>query len=438
MADRIPPHNNEAEQAVLGAMLLSADAATGALSLLDDVDFYRAAHARVFRAMQQLHNTERAIDPVSVTDQLATLNELDAAGGKSYLLDLTDAAYASNNWSTYASIVKRDSAARQHITAFTELTARAYDGIDDLDDFTAEVDSTLSSVRPVPTTVPGKPIQGAVDELLDWVHTRVANPGINGIPTGFGRLDTVIDGLAGGRLYIVAARPSVGKSALAENIAINVASRGHKTLLIELEQQERQALLRMACSISWTSSQAAKHGALTPGELERFERGIGKLYTLPIVIEDTAALPINQLEARIIAHRPDVLIVDYLQLLSHPGITNREQGIAHISRTLKMLAKKYDIPVIALSQMSRAVAKEDRRPRLDDLRESGAIEQDADVVMFIDRRNEAPTFGGSHAPPSHTFIVAKNRDGELADIDVAFVDPWTRFFEVAQPIRRYE
>lgn len=437
IADRIPPHNMEAEQAVLGSMLLSAEAVEGALSTVLSTDFYRPAHARIFTAMSELHARSAPVDHLSVADRLETSGQLEAAGGKPYLLDLSGAVPTTANWPRYAEIVKRTSMLRQLIGAATEVVALGYEAPDDLAKVVEDAERLIFQVtnRRVSSNFReiNELLMASFKQLEELYESK--RP-ITGVPTGFRDLDRTLAGLHPGDLAILAARPSVGKTALALNVGINAAKDGAAVAVFSLEMSSEQLVQRVLCSEARINLQDVRTGRLRDEDWHGVHVAMGKLATLDFWVDDTPSISILEVRAKARRQLKDkdrgLIIVDYLQLMQPQGrrSENRQVEIAEISRGLKILAKELKMPVLALSQLSRAVEQRTgKRPQLSDLRESGAIEQDADVVMFIDRITDptAPDEDGRPARGMAEVIIAKHRNGPLGKADLVFMERFTKF-----------
>ena len=434
--DRIPPQNNEAEQALLGAMLLSTGVVEGALAKVKAEDFYRPSHQKIYSAMNDLNSRSIPVDHLSVADKLEALGELEAVGGKPYLIEISGAVPTTANWETYAEIVKRLSMLRQLIAAGTDIVAMGYDAPDDLDQVVEDAERRVFEVT-------NKRVSSnfrEIDELLKISFLQLEELSekkshVTGVPTGFQDLDKLLAGMHAGDLIILAARPSVGKTALALNVAVNAAHKGASVAVFSLEMSAEQLVQRVLCSEARINLQDVRTGYLKDGDWAPIHKAMGDLAKLDFWVDDTPSISI--LEVRAKARRQlqnkeqGLIIVDYLQLMQPQNrrSENRQVEIAEISRGLKILAKELRVPVLALSQLSRAVEQRaGKRPQLSDLRESGAIEQDADVVMFIDR-NTLPTDDEEDRPARGTaeLIVAKHRNGPLGTVPLVFNERFTKF-----------
>lgn len=438
--DRIPPQNLEAEQAVLGAMLLSPEAVEGALGALHDTDFYRPAHGRIFTAINDLYARSVPIDHLSVADRLESTGELEGAGGKMYLLDLSGAVPTTANWQRYSEIVKRTSMMRQLIGVATQIVAMGYEGQDDLDSVIEESERLLFQVTNKRVSSNFKEMKELLlvsFEQLEELFERKEH--VTGVPTGFKEIDKLLAGLHPGDLVILAARPSVGKTAFALNVGVNAAKAGGSVAIFSLEMGAEQLVQRVLCSEARINLQDVRTGYLKEQDWHAIHTAMGRLAPLDFWVDDTPSASI--LEVRAKARRQlrgkerGLIIVDYLQLMQPQArrSENRQVEIAEISRGLKILAKELQVPVIALSQLSRAVEQRaGKRPQLSDLRESGAIEQDADIVMFLDR-NTNPSAEEEEGRPAKgvaEIIVAKHRNGPLDTIPLVFMERFTKFVDM--------
>jgi len=442
--ERLQPQNLEAEQALLGAMLLSTEVVEGALSKVKLVDFYRPAHGKIFSAMNDLQMRSIPVDHLSVADRLESLSELEAVGGKPYLIELSGAVPTTANWESYADIVTRMSMLRQLITAATQIVAMGYDAPDDLDMVVEDAERLIFEVT-------NKRVSSnfrMINELLKLSFTQLEElferkEHVTGVPSGFRDLDKLMAGMHAGDLIILAARPSVGKTALALNMAVNAAKAGASVAVFSLEMSAEQLTQRVLCSEARINLQDVRTGYLKASDWHAVHLAMGKLANLDFWVDDTPSISI--LEVRAKARRQlqnkekGLIIVDYLQLMQPQNrrSENRQVEIAEISRGLKILAKELGVPVIALSQLSRAVEQRaGKKPMLSDLRESGAIEQDADVVMFIDR-NTMPGSEEEEGRPQKgiaELIVAKHRNGPLDTIPLVFMERFTKFVDLTNKV----
>jgi replicative DNA helicase len=443
-ADRVPPHDLEAEKSLLGAMLLSADATATGLEKIKVQDLYRQAHVRIFEAMGALFGKGEPCDVVTVAARLESTGELEQVGGRTYLLDVVNTVPLAGNVGQYADIVKRMSILRRLILASTHIAAMGYEAPDDIDEVVENAEKEIFAVTNERVETTFKPIDDLLQagwKKLEELYERQEH--VTGVKTGWADLDKVLAGLHRGDLIVIAARPSVGKTALALNLAVNAAKDGAAVGVFSLEMSAEQLVMRILSSESRVDGQKLRTGRLSDSDWEPIMQAIGRLDTCDLRVDDTAALSIMELRAKarrmFRGGKPGLLIVDYLQLMQpqNKRSENRQVEIAEISRGLKILAKELDIPVVALSQLSRAVeTRSDKRPLLSDLRESGAIEQDADVVMFIHRdvykREESAEDtrgGGSHMPAKGIaeIIVAKHRNGPTDTVKLVYHESCMRF-----------
>jgi replicative DNA helicase len=430
---RLPPQNLEAEQSVLGAILIENSAMNKAMEILTEEDFYKTAHRKIFRAMLELSERGEAIDQITLTEHLRARGELESVGGAAYLAELVQVVPTAANIRYHSKIVRDKALLRGLITTATELITRSYDG-------TASVDDLLESAeRAVFSLAQGKLGRSFTDikqaikeslELVDQLSRRKER--VTGVPTGYYDLDELTAGLQPSDLIVIAGRPSMGKTSLALGIAQHAAIYHQKCIgIFSLEMSRAQLVLRMLSSEARVDSHLLRTGRLQKEDWWRLAEAACRLEQAPIFIDDTGTLTVQQMRGkarRLKAERGlDLLIVDYLQLVQgRSDAESRQQEISDISRSLKALAKELNIPVLALSQLSRAV--ESRKPPipvLADLRESGAIEQDADVVMFIYR--EEVYYPDSEKKGIADILVRKHRNGPIGDRQLYFHDRFARF-----------
>ena len=442
------PNNIEAEKSTLAACILNDEILEETLMKLRPENFYRPAHRIIFEAITNLHSRRIPVDQISLAENLNASGQLDAAGGRSYIIDLADNTYALANWSNHADIVKRTSILRDLIFASTQITALAYNAPDDLDEVVEDAEKTLFNVteKRVSSTFV------KMDELINRAFEEISQLAeqkthMAGVPTGFKDVDELFHGLRGGDLAILAARPGVGKTSFALNLAVNAAKTGTSVAFFSLEMSAGQLVQRILCAEARVSLSKIRGGYISEGDWGQIADASNRLSKLELFIDDTPGLSI--LEARAKARRElrsvpsgkGLIIIDYLQLMQPQTARrdgNRAVEVGEISRGLKILAKEMDMPVIALSQLSRAVEmRGKKRPQLSDLRESGSIEQDADIVMFIDRSIDEAEAESDGRPALNTadLIVAKHRNGATRDIKLAFVPEYTRFMDYADESR---
>jgi replicative DNA helicase len=436
-ADRLPPQNIEAEQSVLGSLLIDPDGIIKVGSFLKAEDFYREAHQLIYQAIAALHERRLPADFVTVVDELNRQERLDLIGGPAYLTSLINMVPTSVHVEHYGHIVERTSLMRRLITAAGEIAALAYEEREEVDEVIDQAERILFDVSQRRISKSLTPIREIIKSYYDRVEFLVEHQDETlGVPSGFLDLDRLLGGLQPSDLIIIAARPGVGKSSLATTIACNAALKSNSVVAIfTLEMSGEQLVQRMISAYSGINSQRLRLGRIEDLEWEQFTKVSGTLSEAAIFIDDTPSP--SPMEVRTKARRLaaeydlDLIIVDYLQLMQSGDRRNenRVQEISYISRALKALARELNVPVIALSQLSRAVeSRQDKRPVLSDLRESGSIEQDADIVMFI-YRDEMYDENSDRANIAD-IIVAKHRNGPTDTISLHFDPTLTKFADL--------
>lgn len=439
MEQRIPPQNVEAEQAVLGAMLIDHDAVAAAMEKLQRDDFYRDAHRVIFEAMVNLHRSNMEIDIITLPEELRRMGKLDAVGGLEYVLGLPNVVATAANVEFHAKIVAEKALSRNLISTCADITASAFSGEKEPEDLLDEAESSILHLSEQNNKGDFSAVGDVVEETLDKITTLYENKaGLTGLPTGFRDLDDLTSGLQPSDLILIAARPSMGKTAFTLNIAQNVGVRQKKTVaFFSLEMSKEQLVQRLLCQISHIDSQKLRTGQLNSDkEWNELTRACDVLYQSPIYIDDTPGITVAEMRSKTrrlkVEHGLDLIVVDYLQLMqgsSHRSSENRQQEISEISRSLKGLARELKVPLIALSQLSRSVeSRQEKKPMLSDLRESGALEQDADIVSFLYRE-------GYYNPESDRkditeVIVAKHRNGPVGTIELYFKGEYTLFMNL--------
>ncbi len=439
MEQRIPPQNVEAEQAVLGAMLSDHDAVAAAMEKLQRDDFYRDAHRVIFEAMVNLHRSNMEIDIITLPEELRRMGKLDAVGGLEYVLGLPNVVATAANVEFHAKIVAEKALSRNLISTCADITASAFSGEKEPEDLLDEAESSILHLSEQNNKGDFSAVGDVVEETLDKITTLYENKaGLTGLPTGFRDLDNLTSGLQPSDLILIAARPSMGKTAFTLNIAQNVGVRQKKTVaFFSLEMSKEQLVQRLLCQISHIDSQKLRTGQLNSDkEWNELTRACDVLYQSPIYIDDTPGITVAEMRSKTrrlkVEHGLDLIVVDYLQLMqgsSHRSSENRQQEISEISRSLKGLARELKVPLIALSQLSRSVeSRQEKKPMLSDLRESGALEQDADIVSFLYRE-------GYYNPESDRkditeVIVAKHRNGPVGTIELYFKGEYTLFMNL--------
>jgi len=441
MIDRLPPQSLEAEQSVLGAILIDREAVIEVAEFLRPADFYRQAHAMIYRAMIDLFERREPVDIVTVAETLERSGELDSAGGRSYLSGLSNQTPTAVHAVQYARIVERKSVLRNLIAAAGKIAGIGYEDSAEVQEAVDRAEAELFAVSQRRVSVSFSPLKSLLHDAydrLDYLHAHRGE--ISGIRTGFQDLDTLTTGLQKSDLVILAARPSVGKTSLALNIAEHAAVRDKKSVgIFSLEMSKEQLVLRLLSSVANIDSQRLRTGFLEELDFARIAPAMNALSEAPVYIDDTPN--ITTMELRTKARRLqaeaglDLVIVDYLQLMQSSTTSrdaNRVQEVSEISRGLKALARELKLPVMALSQLSRQPEmRESKEPRLSDLRESGSIEQDADLVIFLWREKER----GSDDQVTDGEVVklklAKHRNGPTGEIDLWFRKAQTRFVNYA-------
>jgi len=436
--ERIPPQNLEAESAVLGSILISEEALPEVLEILDSSCFYKEVNQKVFEIAISLYNSNRAIDLITVSDELKSLNLLDEVGGIVYLTSLINSVPTAANVSHYARIVKEKAILRSLISNTTKILSEVYQEQGDTDQILDRAERFIFEVRDrrIGSTVsPLKDIIKDSIETIEKIYQRKAY--VTGVPTGFVDFDIKTAGLQPSDFVVIAGRPSMGKSSFAISIAEYAGVIERIPLaFFSLEMSKEQLTQRILCSHAKVELHRVRTGYLATSDWPRLTTAAGKLSEAPIFIDDTPATSVLEIRAkarRLKLHQGiKLLILDYLQLMrSSRNLENRQQEISEISRSLKALAREIDIPVVAISQLSRAVeARVDRRPQLSDLRESGAIEQDADLVVLLLREEYYnPTEENKGIAE---VIIAKQRQGPTGALKLAFIKEYTRFENLAR------
>jgi replicative DNA helicase len=433
-ADRTPPQNIEAEQAVLGAIFLEPEALTGASERLTPEDFYRAAHQKIFNAMLDLSDRGEPIDLVSVTSELQDHKILEEIGGVSYLSDLANAVPTAANVGYYSKIVEEKSILRRLIRTATDIAQEGYASETQVDTVLSEAEKSILEVAQRKSSSSFKAIKDVLVDTYDKIELLTNTKGdLTGVPTGFVELDRMTAGFQRNDLIIVAARPSVGKTAFALNISQNVATKTNENVAIfSLEMGADQLVMRMLCAEGNINAQSLRTGDLSPEEWEKLTMAMGSLSNAGIYIDDTPGVRVNEIRAKCRRlkqeHGLGMIMIDYLQLIQGSGRSgeNRQQEVSEISRTLKGIARELEVPVIALSQLSRGVeSRQDKRPMMSDIRESGSIEQDADIVAFLYRDDYYDK--ESENKNIIEIIIAKQRNGPVGTVELAFVKEYNKF-----------
>lgn len=429
----LPPHAVEAEQSVIGGLIVGGEVAWDRIAdVLTETDFYRDDHRRIFRHARRMAETGQVIDVLTLADSIVAMNEADQTGGLSYLIEIANATPSAANIASYARTVVEKARMRALLAFSDEVQGLALRA----DGMTAQerIDEAAGKILALAEGGAGKDEPKSMSELLGAVVNaidarRERGGEVSGLPTGFSDLDEKLDGLKAGDLIILAGRPSMGKSALALNIAENVALAGKPVMVFSLEMSDAQLITRALSSVGRINSKTLASGRLTDDDWDRVTNAMGRLHVAPLIIDQTPALSTGQMRAR--ARRQKrrgglaLIVIDYLQLMRGQG-ENRHQELSAITKALKAMAKDLGVPVVCLSQLSRKVEdRTDKRPMMADLRESGAIEEDADVVAMVYRDDY-------YRPDSNfrglaEILIRKNRMGECGDIRMVFQPEFSRF-----------
>lgn len=428
------PWSQEAEQAVLGAMILDQDAALKAAELIDHSMFYKEAHRRLFRAMVALTEQRVVIDHVTLRDELSRRNELELVGGMEYLAEVVDAVATAANLEHHARIVKDKNILRRLISASTQTVTEAYEARLSTGELVDHAEARIFRIAQERRAEGFIRIKEMLWPTMERIESlQKSGKSVTGIPSGFADLDEMTSGFQKTELVIVAARPSMGKTAFCLNIATQAAVEGHGVAIFSLEMSKDALVQRMLCAEARVDSQSVRRGLLKDRDFTNLARAAGVMQQCPIWIDDTPALTLLEMRSKARRLKADsdlgLVIVDYLQLMRSPEYAeNRVQEVSDISRSLKALARELEVPVMALSQLSRASEQRggDRRPQLSDLRDSGAIEQDADVVIFIHRPEYYDREDESKKGVAE-IILAKARNGPTGDLTLRFTREYTRF-----------
>jgi replicative DNA helicase len=440
-AERTLPHNLEAERSVLGAILLNNDAFNRAAEIVDAGDFFRDAHRRIFDKMVRLSERGDAIDLVTLKDELTRSGDIEEVGGPAYIAALVDGVPRSTNVEHYARILKEKATLRHLISSANKILSTAYDAEEDADTILDQAEHAIFEIADDKIRDGFVPLRALAQESLETIEKLHARKElVTGVPTGFVDLDEMTSGLQAGDLVIVAARPSMGKTSLALNIAQHVGTKTDRTVgLFSLEMSKEQLFLRMLTAEARIDAHKLRRGFLGDRDWGRLAQGIGTLSEAQIFIDDTPSIGVLEMRAKCrrlsAEHGLHLVIVDYIQLMQGRGrFENRTLELGSISRSLKGLAKELNVPVLVVSQLSRAPeSRSDRRPQLSDLRESGALEQDADLVIFIYRPDQ---YADRDAAPIEAqgvaeLIIGKQRNGPTGTVKLAFIRELTRFENLA-------
>ncbi|AZP97524.1 replicative DNA helicase [Lacticaseibacillus paracasei subsp. tolerans] len=452
LIDQQPPHSDEAERAVLGGIFLNADTLPDAQEYVTADDFYKKAHRLLFQAMTDLQDNGTAIDTVTVSDYLDNHNNLDDIGGVGYITDLVAATPIASNVVYYAKIVQQKSTLRKLISTAQNIASRSYTEQDDVEGLVEDAERQIMDVSENRNQAGFKQIKDVLNQAMAQIDQLYQNDqAITGLPTGFRDLDKITTGLHEDEMIILAARPAVGKTAFALNIAQNVGTKTDKSVAIfSLEMGAEQLVNRMLCSEGSIDANHLRTGQLNEEEWQNLIIAMGSLSKAKIYMDDTPGIRMAEIRAkcrRLAREQGDLglIIIDYLQLIEGSGQENRQQEVSAVSRQLKKMAKELHVPVIALSQLSRGVEqRQDKRPVLSDIRESGSIEQDADIVAFLyrddyyrdaegdeDDDDQGGNDDGDDNVGEVEVIIEKNRSGPRGTVKLLFVKSYNKFTNIA-------
>ncbi|WP_418791208.1 replicative DNA helicase [Phosphitispora sp. TUW77] len=432
--EKIPPQNLDAEQSVLGSMLIDKDAVVKAIQILTAEDFYRDANGHIFEAAVNLFNRNEAVDLITLSEELKQSGLLDQVGGVSYVAGLANLVPTAANVEYYARIVFGKSLLRRLISVSTRITQMGYEGEEDIEVLLDKAEQMIFELAQRKSHSGFTHLKNIIMETFERIEVLHQNKGgITGVPSGFADIDRLTSGFQPSDLIIVAARPSMGKTALCLNIAQYAALRKELPVAVfSLEMAKEQLVTRMLCAEAMVDQQKVRTGQLTDKDWQQLTRAAGPMSRAPLFIDDTPGITAMEMRAKCrrlkAEHGLSLIVIDYLQLMQgRKRIENRQQEISEISRALKMLAREIQAPVIALSQLSRAVEqRQDKRPMMSDLRESGSLEQDADIVMFI-YRDEYYHPDESDKKGQAEIIIAKQRNGPVGSADLGFMKEYTKF-----------
>ncbi len=441
MIGRMPPHDKDIEEAVLGALMLEKDAYATVCDLLQPQSFYEPVHQKIYEAIQNLGFQQQPIDMLTVTEQLRANSTIDEVGGPAFIAELTSRVASAANIEYHARIIAQQYLARELITFGTEVSSKAFDPANDIDDVLQEAEGHLFELSQRNVKKEVVQIDSVISDAISTIQMAATREsGLSGLASGFNELDKKTSGWQNSDLVIIAARPAMGKTAMVLSMAKNMAvNYNTKVAIFSLEMSKLQLVNRLIQNVCEIEGEKIKSGRLSDREWNQLLSRIGTLQSAPIYIDDSPGLSILELRTkarRLVREKGiQIIVIDYLQLMNASGMKfgSREQEVSMISRSLKELAKELNIPIIALSQLNRSVESrsEDKRPQLSDLRESGAIEQDADIVCFIHRpeyylhgaaRDDAPELRGKAE-----FIIAKHRSGSVGDVAMRFRGQYARF-----------
>lgn len=437
---KLPPHDTELEEVVLGALMLEKDAYMAVADFLTPDAFYDPRHAKIYDAISTLGFNQRPIDMITVTEQLRANGTLEEVGGAVHIVELTSRVYSAANVEYHAKIVSQKFLARRLISFASKISTDAFDESNDVDDLLQEAEGQLFEISQTHLKREVTQIDPVLNLALEQIQTAAnTTTGLSGLKTGYDDLDRMTSGWQNSDLIIIAARPAMGKTAFVLSMAKNMAiDYNIPVAIFTLEMANVQLVKRLISNVANLEGEKIKSGQLTEEEWDRLNTRIAGIYSAPMYLDETPGLSITELRTKarrlVREHGVKLIMIDYLQLMNATGLKlgSREQEVSTISRSLKALAKELNIPIIALSQLNRSTeTREDKRPVLSDLRESGAIEQDADIVCFIHRpeyyTKSSEDANGNDIRGLAELIVAKHRSGAVGDVKLRFVSRYARF-----------
>jgi len=437
MSVRTPPNHPEAERSVLGAMLRSNSASMLAMELLIAEDFYDPANREIFAAMCTLAASGRAIDIVTLDDELTRRGKLDAVGGSTYLIELSTGVPSAANIQAYISIVDEKSTLRKLINAAESILGECYAAEEETQDILENAEKSIYDITMRKGGQELQPIQPVLISTFEKIEELFKNHGkIEGVPTGYTELDNLLTGLHGGEMILIAARPAMGKTSIGMNFIENAAIRAGKSAAVfSLEMPSEQLAMRMLCTEALVDMQKVRRGQLSDDDWLRLSEAMIKIGPSSLYIDTSPGITVSEMRSKCrrlqLEHGLDVILIDYLSLMTASGrFGSRQEEVASISRSLKSLALELKVPIIALQQLSRApTGRSSHRPMLSDIRESGAIEQDADVVMFLHRED----YYDPNTPEKNIaeLIIAKQRNGSLGTVKLGWKGEFTKFIDLS-------
>ena len=436
--ERLPPHAFEAEAALLGSMILDWRVCGEVIEILkDEADFYKPAHSAIYKAVLELYNDQQSLDVVQLTQKLKDQSLLDQTGGVEYLVELAESVPSATSAAHYARIVRDKSVLRRLIDVSGKIIYDAYHTSDSAEDQLNIAEQEVFKIAEGKSSESATELRVLLDEAMKLIEANEGK-GITGIETGFVDLDEMTNGMQNGEMIIVAARPSMGKTAFALNVAEHIACVNRQPVAVfSLEMSKQQLTQRLMCSASGVDSHRLRRNMVNEHEMLELQMAVGRLVEAPMFIDDTPGLTLMQLraKARRLAsqHHIKAVFVDYLQLMSQPGAESRQQEVSNISRGIKALARELRVPVVCLSQLNRASeSREGHRPRMSDLRESGSIEQDADVILMLHREDYYHKGEEDYEDTNVAeVIIAKQRNGPTGPVKLQFHGGTTRFHNLA-------